>query len=63
MSYTPEDQLLEPGINKIIEGIELLRDAAHARIAAPNDYTQYHIQEMIWLCTELTELEVKLRQM
>lgn len=63
MSDTLEAQLLDPGISKTLEGIELLRDAAHARIAAPNDYTQYHIQEMVWLCNELTELEVKLRRM
>lgn len=63
MSYTPESQQLEPGIQKMLEGIELLRGAAHERIGALEDYTPCHIDNMVTLCDDLTRLEAKLRKL
>ena len=63
MSYIPDNQLLCPGIEKMLEGTIMLRDAALRRIADPSEWCESHLQELVELNDELTRLELRLRKL
>lgn len=64
MSYTPENQLLEPSLTKILEGIEEFNAAFTKRLQA-NENTQLtwddkHIDELAEISAGFQLLKVKL---
>ena len=61
MSYTPQDQLLTPGLNTIVDGIDTLCAAIDERVSSdPCDWTEAHLDEITELAAELTVLKNRL---
>lgn len=60
MSYTPENQLLDPGLTQIIEGIDKTNAAIDARISSDLDWLDDHLDEITALASELIELKSRL---
>ena len=69
VSYTPEDQYLEPSLEKILEGIKEFNEAAQKRTeAGRSEWKQSHLDELrdlrikfIMLEAELTKLKDEVR--
>jgi hypothetical protein len=57
MSYTPDDQLLEPGIQNILDGIRQLQNSIRERLTYPNDWSSGHLSEIKEIRVELTKWE------
>jgi hypothetical protein len=60
VSYTPEQQYLEPGIEKICEGIDLFNAAALERIKDSGEWQPDHLEELGDFIAEFTRLRVRL---
>ena len=60
MSYTPENQLLEPSLEKIIEGIDEFNSAAMERIKDSTEWKDEHIDELQELIGEFIRMRRKL---
>lgn len=61
MSYTPEDQLLEPAISKIREGIADFHARAQARLDAGDvDWKTSHLKELLDLRVQLMRVDTEL---
>ena len=46
MSYTSDDQLLAPSIDKILEGIDEFIEASNNRIEDAGEWKREHLQEL-----------------
>ena len=60
MSYTPENQLLEPSVTMIIDGINNFDDAARQRVLHPEEWSVNHINELAVLQGDLAKLRARL---
>lgn len=60
MSYTPDNQLLEPGLSKTIEGIEETCSAIQERINCSYEWKPEHLNEIQELSSELHKLKLRL---
>lgn len=60
MSYTPDDQYLEPGIDKTLEGMQEIFDATHERLKHPEEWNKNHLDELSELQIDLIRLRRKL---
>lgn len=60
MSYHPDNQALDPGINMIIDGIKLLNSAIQERINDCGEWRKEHITEIRSLCVRMTDLMLEL---
>jgi len=60
MSYIPENQLLEPSIIKLLEGIEQFNKASDNRINNVTEWTSEHIEKLTEIKKELVDLHTKL---
>lgn len=64
MSYTPENQLLTPGLDKVIDGIDTLCAAIDERVSVDeSDWTEAHLDEITELSSELISLKTRLCRM
>lgn len=69
MSYTPEDQLLEPSLEKILEGIEEFNNAFTKRLEAndgsngPKEWSDEHIDELAEISAKFQTFKVKLTKL
>lgn len=60
MSYTPEDQCLEPHIEQIISGIRGFNAATCQRLANAREWKAEYLKELISLRSRMGELEAEL---
>jgi hypothetical protein len=60
MSYTPENQKLQPGIDATLDGIKTLRDAAMERLRNRGEWREEHLSDMEDLVKQITALEFRL---
>ena len=69
MSYTPEDQLLEPSLEKILEGIEEFNNAFTKRLEANDgsnghkEWSDEHIDELAEISAKFQTFKVKLTKL
>lgn len=59
MSYRPDNQSLEPGITKIVEGMDILLDAIEVRLNS-DDWTTEHLNEIAKLGKRLFGIKLEL---
>lgn len=59
MSYRPDNQALEPHIDKITEGIMGFKRATIERISN-NEWKNEHIKELVDICDKLAQIDLKL---
>lgn len=62
MSYTPDDQLLEEPIDRLLKAIDEVQSVCTARIRS-GDWKQAHIDEINGLRNNLNDLEIQLRDL
>ena len=60
MSFTRDDQLLEPHIIKILEGIRGFRAATIERVKNSNDWESDHLAEIAQVSLSMISHEAKL---
>ena len=67
MSYTSDEQKLEPSIYKILEGFEDFNSAANARhkqnAETNKEWTDEHLDELVELQGEILKLKRKLQKL
>jgi hypothetical protein len=60
MIYRDEKQALRPGIERMLEGINLLDAAITARVEHPEEWRWSHRQEIVNLQADLVRLRLRL---
>lgn len=60
MTITRDSELLSPGIEKTLEGIEQLNAAIDARIKNVGEWKEDHLRELVILHGKLTLIKMEL---
>ncbi len=63
MSHTPINQLLNPSIEKILDGIEELNKAIFESFKDSSEWRESHLNELSDIQTELSPLYLRLKQL
>lgn len=63
MSYTPDNQLLEPSLKKTLEGIDMLDAAIMARHRDRRVWDEDHLEEILALSVDLRRMQARLRKL
>lgn len=63
MSYTPEDQLIDDAADEFLRGADRLLAAFRARLAAPDEWTCEHLQDLTTVHDQLLRMTLGVRNL
>lgn len=63
MSYTADDERLNPSIDLMLEGMDAFHIAAQVRVENSASWSQSHLRELMRLRQTLLSIELELRHL
>lgn len=59
LSYTPEEQVLEPACHELMAAIDRFCAVVTARIQAPKEWDKVHLHEISQLAADLVQIRLR----